>query len=89
MKLSFTDFLLTKVTVIMFITVIINNVYSNVSADVFEPIIGIIIDPNDDLSSKKYKLNSKYDIYWGRALKKVAFMILMLLVFYAVFRNFF
>ena len=89
MKVSFPEFLITRVTVIMFITVIVNGAYASMSGDVFEPIIGTIIDPKDELSSKKYKLNSKYDIYWGRALKKVVLTFLMLLVIYAVIRIFF
>ena len=89
MKLSFPEFLITKVTVIMFITVIVNGAYGSISGDVFEPIIGTIIDPKDELSTKKYKLNNKYNIYWGKALKKVILTFLMLLVIYTVIRVFF
>lgn len=89
MKLTFTEFILTRVTVIMFITVIVNGAYIALSGDVFEPIMSTIIDPNDELSSKKYQLNSKYDIYWGRALKKVVLTFLMLIIIYAVIRIFF
>jgi large-conductance mechanosensitive channel len=89
MKLSFPEFLITRVTVIMFITVIVNGAYGSISDGVFEPIIGTIIDPKDELSSKKYNLNSKYDIYWGKALKKVILTFLMLVIIWAVTRYFF
>jgi large-conductance mechanosensitive channel len=89
MAKSFVQFLKQKITISVLITVVVFNVFSPVADNLFEPLIGYIIDQNGHLDNSIIELNENYEIKYGMVIKKFIVAIIVLGLIYYVDRFFF
>ena len=89
MAKSFVQFLKQKITISVLITVIVFNIFSPVADNLFEPLIGYIIDQNGHLDNSIIELNENYEIKYGMVIKKFIVAIIVLGLIYYVDRFFF
>mgnify|MGYP006132304481 FL=1 len=89
MAKSFVQFLTQKITISVLITVVVFNVFSPVADNLFEPLIGYIIDQNGHLDNSIIELNENYEIKYGMVIKKFIVAIIVLGLIYYVDRFFF
>jgi large-conductance mechanosensitive channel len=89
MAKSFVQFLTQKITISVLITVVVFNVFSPVADNLFEPLIGYIIDQNGHLDNSIIELNENYEIKYGMVIKKFIVAIIVLALIYYVDRFFF
>lgn len=86
---SFVQFLKQKITISVLITVVVFNIFSPVADNLFEPLIGYIIDPIRNLDNSNIELNENYEIKYGMVIKKIIVAIIILGLIYYVDRFFF
>ena len=89
MAKSFVQFLKQKITISVLITVVVFNIFSPVADNLFEPLIGYIIDQNGHLDNSIIELNENYEIKYGMVIKKFIVAIIVLGLIYYVDRFFF
>jgi large-conductance mechanosensitive channel len=89
MAKSFVQFLKQKITVSVLITVVVFNIFNPVADNLFEPLIGYIIDPIRNLDNSNIELNENYEIKYGMVIKKIIVAIIVLGLIYYVDRFFF
>ena len=86
MKQPFIEFITSKFTLTVFISLIVFRFFDVVLDEFISPTFNLIVDPQNELGNKKFTVGS-YNIEYGKSLRYTILLFLVLVAIYYFFRT--